>query len=464
MITLKKLITSFVISSMFLPLVPASAQEKITQNSKVQIKVVGGATVPISYAPWQVALLDLSRPGRSDWDKQFCGGSIIRQDWILTAAHCLEGNLSLRNLKVLAGQSNLNTRRLSTSLLSVKKIIIHENYNTLTLQNDIALVQLSNILTFSPNTIEAIQISSAKPPAETIGRISGWGYAWPTDGNSPGIPVPGQSAYPSDLLGGEVSISSDSYCLESLGGDYFSNSMLCAQGTLSNSGIVIDTCYGDSGGPLAMFSSDAWFLAGITSWGIGCGWTTPGVYTNVSNYKSWIEAKINSKISQSIIFTPPTRLSMTLSPVLLAATSTSGLIPTISSNTLSVCSVTGFNLTLLSVGTCNLTAIQNGNEVFSAANPLSVNIEITSPQTPQTINFSPPSSLRLNQSPLNLAVSTSSGLLPVLTSSTLRVCTISGYVLTLRAIGTCTITASQAGNATWESAIPVTRNIQIIRK
>jgi secreted trypsin-like serine protease len=464
MYTFKKLATSFVIILMILPLAPAGAQEKLNQNSKVQIKVVGGATVPISYAPWQVALLDLSRPGRSDWDKQFCGGSIIRQDWILTAAHCLEGNLLLRNLRVLAGQSNLNTRRLSNNTLSVKKIIIHENYNSLTLQNDIALVQLSNTLTFSPGTIEAIQISSAKPPAETIGRISGWGYAWPTDGNSPGIPVPGQSAYPSDLLGGEVSISSDSYCLESLGSDYFSNSMLCAQGGLNNAGIIIDTCYGDSGGPLATFSSDAWFLAGITSWGVGCGWTTPGVYTNVANYKSWIEAKINSKISQSIIFAPPSRLSITLSPVLLVATSSSGLVPTISANSLSVCSLTGFILTLLSAGTCNLTAIQIGNEVFSAANPVSVNIEITNPQTPQIINFSPPSSLKLNQSPFNLTVSTSSGLLPVLTSSTLRVCTISGYVLTLRAIGTCTLTASQTGNATWESATPITRNIQIIRK
>jgi len=442
----------------------AHAQDPATSNSKSQIKVVGGATVPISYAPWQVALLDISRTGRGDWDKQFCGGSVISQNWILTAAHCLGGGVSVGNLRVLSGQAVLNTKRLSSNLATVKSIVIHGSYNSVTNVNDIALIQLTNPLSLRPGSVELIRIPSSKPLPASAGRISGWGYTWPNDGNSPGVPVLGQVAYPSELMGGAVSILSDATCLGALGSEFDQASMLCAQGGINNQGIVIDTCYGDSGGPLAVINSGNWFLAGVTSWGIGCGWTTPGVYTNVSNYKLWIEAKISSKNPQAITFSPPSSLTMAQSPFTLTITSSSGLSPIISSNTPSVCSVSGVTLSLLSTGMCNLSANQNGNGIFEAAPTISRNISVLNTLTSQTISFSPPASLLLSQSPHILSISSSSGLIPVVTTQTPRICSIVGFNLTLSAVGKCSLTVTQAGNVEFAPANPITVDINIRRR
>ena len=450
---------------LFISVFPAAhAQDPANRNSKSQIKVVGGVAVPISYAPWQVALLDVSRPGRGDWDKQFCGGSIVSRTWILTAAHCLAGGVSLRNLRILSGQAILNTKRLSSNLATVKSIEIHNSYNSVTNVNDIALIQLTNPLTLMPGSVELIQIPSSKPLPAFAGRISGWGYTRANDGNSPGVPVPGQLAYPSELMGGDVSILSDAACLNALGSEFDQASMLCAQGGINNQGIVIDTCYGDSGGPLAVITSGNWFLAGVTSWGIGCGWTTPGVYTNVSNYKLWIEAKISSKNPQVITFSPPSSLTLAQSPFTLTISSSSGLSPVISSNTLLVCSVTGVTLTLISSGMCNLSANQSGNGIFQAAPIVNRSISVLNTLTSQTISFSPPASLLLSQSPFTLNVSSSSGLTPVVTTQTPRICSIVDFVLTLGAIGKCTLTVTQAGNIQFAPANPITVNINIRRR
>jgi secreted trypsin-like serine protease len=454
-------ITFVLLTSIF----PTShAQDPAYRNSKLQIKVVGGATVPISYAPWQVALLDLSQTGRGDWDKQFCGGSIVSQTWILTAAHCLEGVVSLRSLRVLSGQAILNTRRLSSNLATVKNIVIHNSYNSVTNENDIALIQLTNPLSLNPGSVELIQIPSSKPLPVSTGRISGWGYTWPNDGNSPPVPVPGQVAYPSELMGGDVSILSDAACLSALGSEFDQTSMLCAQGGVNNQGIVIDTCYGDSGGPLAVLASGTWFLVGVTSWGIGCGWTMPGVYTNVPNYKLWVESKISSKNPQVITFSPPSSLTLAQSPFMLTISSSSGLSPVISSNTLLVCSVSGVTLTLLSPGMCNLSANQNGNGIFEAAPSLNRSISVLNTLTSQTISFSPPASLVLSQSPYILSVSSSSGLMPVVTTKTPRICSIVGFGLTLEAAGKCTLTVTQAGNIEFAPANSITVNINIRRR
>lgn len=442
----------------------ASAQDNPKSTTKLQTKIVGGTTVPISYAPWQVALLDLSISGRGDWQKQFCGGSIISRTWILTAAHCLYDGVSLRNLRVLSGQAALNTRRLSNNLSTVKTIEIHDLYNPVTLENDLALIQLTNPLVLQPEFVEIIQIPSIKPLQASVGRISGWGYAWPNDGYLPGIPVPGQIAYPSNLMGGEVSILSDFTCLTSLGDEYNQTAMLCAQGGVNDQGIVVDTCYGDSGGPLAVNSAGIWMLSGITSWGIGCGWETPGVYTNVASYKSWIDARINLKSPQVITFSPPTSLTLAQSPFTLTASSSSGLTPEISSSTPLVCTVTTLTVTLISTGTCNLAANQNGNDYFEPAPVVNRSILVILSLTPQSINFSPPSSLSLSQSPFTLVATATSGLAPVITVQTTRTCTLDGNVLTLRSVGTCRLTATQSGNEEYAPATPVTVQINIRRR
>lgn len=68
----------------------------------------------------------------------------------------------------------------------------------------------------------------------------------------------------------------------------FADSQLCALNLVKTA----DTCQGDSGGPLQLFKDDQYFIVGITSFGIGCGSSLPGIYTRVNSFIDWIEKRI----------------------------------------------------------------------------------------------------------------------------------------------------------------------------
>ena len=267
----------------------APSQGESGGDSRVTIQIVGGADVPISYAPWQVALIDSSKS--SNYQGQFCGGSIISREWIATAAHCFdvdEGQapITANSFRVLAGTATLSTTALSGNL--VNSFIVHPYWDPDTFQNDIALVQLKVPLVLNAGTIETIEIPSVDPTALDNARITGWGSTWfrnnsGDDYNLNYTPY----KYPTKLQGAEIQV------LDTVGectGEFTSGfdvaTMICA--TVQD--WEIDACQGDSGGPMATFYSDKWYLSGITSWGEGCAWYSAGVYTNVANYKSWIES------------------------------------------------------------------------------------------------------------------------------------------------------------------------------
>ena len=196
----------------------------------------------------------------------FCGGSLVREDWVVTAAHCVQGS-SPSSIDVVIGLHNVNGTT-GQQTRNVSEIIIHPQYSGNSLNNDYALLRLSSPITsFEPIKLATSDSHDDEP---VISTTMGWG-ATSSGGSSSAI-----------LL--EVDVPIDDSC-----GNYsnssITNNMVCAGD--SNGGE--DSCQGDSGGPLIMTNSDGEYeLIGIVSWGYGCAEAQyPGVYSRIYPRLDW---------------------------------------------------------------------------------------------------------------------------------------------------------------------------------
>ncbi|XP_041645953.1 tissue-type plasminogen activator-like [Cheilinus undulatus] len=254
-------------------------------------KIVGGSFTPIESHPWVAALFQ-QRTGF------LCGGSLIAPCWVVSAAHCFSDGdqTNIKRLSVFLGKSAINeTDADSEQSFTVEKLIIHQKYNESNYDNDIALLKIK-----SKSGGCAVRSASARavclPPLHTqlpAGiqcSIAGFGrekfFAWH------------KSQY---LKQAEVKLISRAVCKsESYYGDLITTNMLCA----GSPDWSTDACEGDSGGPLVCQVSDRMFLFGVVSWGDGCARKNkPGVYTQVTNYNKWIEAKTGLyKFTNGVMF------------------------------------------------------------------------------------------------------------------------------------------------------------------
>jgi len=209
----------------------------------------------------------------------FCGGTLIADQWVLSAAHCTQSS-SPGDFDVILGDYNWeNHQGANEQRRSVEAIFNHPNYNTGTQTNfDFSLIKLS-----SPVELNDC-VGTACLPTEDIADgstcyITGWGTL-SSGGGRTGI-----------LQEAAVNIVPNDQCNQAYSGGITSN-MLCANGRNSN-GAVTDACQGDSGGPLVCESNGRWVVHGATSWGRGCASADyPGVWARVYHELDWINQKM----------------------------------------------------------------------------------------------------------------------------------------------------------------------------
>jgi hypothetical protein len=162
---------------------------------------------------------------------------------------------------------------------------------------------------------------------------------------------------------------------------------------------------------------------------------------------------------QTIAFAPLSNVTYGVSPITIGATSSSSLAVSFASITSAVCTVAGNTVTTLAVGACSIVASQEGNVTYAAAATVTQTFNINAAQ--QTITFGALNNVSLGVLPFPIVATASSGLPVSLASGTSSVCTISAATVTIVGGGTCSITASQAGNAVYQAAVPVVQSFMV---
>ncbi|MGB5976020.1 MAG: trypsin-like serine protease, partial [Cyclobacteriaceae bacterium] len=243
--------------------------------------IVGGSNADIANYPYQVALQTTS-------GQQFCGGTIICDTWIVTAAHCLQGSSgNAANIQILAGTTRLSTAGQGQTRL-VEQVIIYPGYVDVTLGRDCALLKLASPLDLSDPNVGAIPMATEADrnagltDAGVISTISGWGTL-SSGGSSPDV-----------LQAAQVPIVSNAVADNAYGTTTITDDQLAA-GYMGTGGV--DACQGDSGGPLVVSdaSGTGVILAGIVSWGNGCALPDyPGMYARASTFESWVDGIVNN--------------------------------------------------------------------------------------------------------------------------------------------------------------------------
>ncbi|PQK09513.1 hypothetical protein BB8028_0001g15830 [Beauveria bassiana] len=236
-------------------------------ESDVTTKIVGGNVAPNGAFPFIVSL--------SSGGKHFCGGSLLNEEYVLTASHCLFNPPP--NIQVRAGSNDRTTGGMVVNGVDPKT---HPGFTMEGLDNDVALLRLSPPINKSANIDFVKMPQKNSDPQEGTKTVAGWGYLREQ------VPVS-----PEDLRQVSFPLIPRDQCnqrVQSLTGKRITENMICA------GNVGQDSCSGDSGGPL--IDAQTGVLQGVVSFGFGCAnQQLPGVYARVDTQLDFIQSAMNGQ-------------------------------------------------------------------------------------------------------------------------------------------------------------------------
>ncbi|VUC23479.1 unnamed protein product [Clonostachys rosea] len=251
---------SLVAAALALPAVSMAA----ALPSDASVMIVGGTPASAGDFPF---IVSLSQSG-----SHFCGGVLVDANTVLTAAHC-SVDQSASSVKVRAGSLKWAS---GGTQVGVSKITVHPDYDSSTVDNDVAVWKLASPIESGSNIAYAtLPASGSDPEAGSTVTVAGWGLTSESG-----------STLPASLLKVSVPVVSRSTCRSQYGTSAITDNMFCAG--VEEGGK--DSCSGDSGGPIVDESNT---LVGLVSWGQGCAQAGySGVYARLGSLITWVNANI----------------------------------------------------------------------------------------------------------------------------------------------------------------------------
>lgn len=235
------------------------------EEEEVDVRIVGGVLEKQGGSPWQVLIRRADGYG-------FCGGTLVSERWVVSAAHCFEETAD----HVTVGDYDKQRPDPGEQQVKVQKVVLHPHFHLFTYDSDIALLYLSQPVLFSavavPVCLPDLHLSHYLLKENLRGVVSGWGTTQ----------YLGRSSR--FLRKVSLPVVSHQTCRKSTE-QIITDNMFCAGFPDASR----DSCSGDSGGPFVVNYRGTWFLGGVVSWGEECARRGKyGVYTRLGNFLSWI--------------------------------------------------------------------------------------------------------------------------------------------------------------------------------
>ncbi|XP_005091542.1 fibrinolytic enzyme, isozyme C [Aplysia californica] len=242
-------------------------------------RIINGESAPLYSHPYIVSLEGLVDSFFFTYWKHICGGSLIDRQWVLTAAHCVEG-MGKSKLRVKLGVITLGETNNYQQQVAISQVTVHGQYSSTAsgIPNDIALLKLSQLAVLNKNVQIAQLASAGSSFYNTECVLAGWGKQ--NEGHT--------LVDATELHEVNITKISTAECRREWPGEAITDKHICVHDASPPAGQRPSGCMGDSGGPM-MCGPRHNILAGVTSWGERtCSGTFPSVYTRVSAYLGWI--------------------------------------------------------------------------------------------------------------------------------------------------------------------------------